>query len=145
MPIFEDLRVCRKAYELTLQVYSATQRFPKHELYGLTAQMRHAAVSIGANLAEGQKRGTKREFSRFVSFSEGSLAELQFYLKLARDLSFLAPEEHDSLLQASEVVERMLVGLQKRLREIAPPQRPHDAAVEPAPTVDSDARSTTND
>ncbi|MEN6549242.1 MAG: four helix bundle protein [Armatimonadia bacterium] len=116
MPRFEDLRVFSHAYELTLLVYQKTESFPKREIYALTSQMRRAAMSVGANIAEGQRRRTPRDFANFIAMSEGSLAELQFYIRLARDLGFLDETDHDLLAEKSSVAERMLAGLHTALR-----------------------------
>ena len=117
MPTFTELRVWDLAYKLSLAVYRVTQSFPKHELYGLTSQMRRSAVSVGANIAEGQKRQTRRDFASFITIAEGSLAELQHYLMLAHDLEFIDNETYDTLCSQSGEVEKMLVGLQKSLRK----------------------------
>ena len=69
MPTFTDLRVWDLAYKLSLAVYRVTKSFPKDELYGLTSQMRRSAVSVGANIAEGQKRHTRKDFANFVTMS----------------------------------------------------------------------------
>jgi four helix bundle protein len=78
--------------------------------------MRRAAVSVGANIAEGQRRKTKKDFSNFLVIAEGSLAEVQHYLLLARDLEFIDEAKFNELNAQAAVVEKMLVGLQRSMR-----------------------------
>jgi four helix bundle protein len=88
MPIYERFAAWRLCHELTLEVYRATESFPKREIYGLTSQARRAAISAGANLAEGSMKKGRNEFRRFLDISIGSLAELSYLLRCARDLGF---------------------------------------------------------
>src|SRR6184192_1537113 len=85
---FQDLVVWRKAHELVLAVYSFTAAFPKQETYGLTLQMRRAAVSIPANIAEGFRRRGKADKARYMNMAEASLEESRYYLILAKDLGY---------------------------------------------------------
>lgn len=96
---FEDLVVWQKAHEFALAVYRLTESFPKSELYGLTAQLRRAAVSIAANIAEGFKKSGKIDKARFMNTSQGSLEECRYYLILARDLGYAQTQELKSLLE----------------------------------------------
>jgi len=80
---FEDLLVLKKAHAYVLEIYLITKQFPKSEIFGLTAQMRRAAVSIPANIAEGFKKRTPREKIRVLNISQGSLEESRYYLILA--------------------------------------------------------------
>jgi four helix bundle protein len=89
---FEDLIVWQKSHQLTLRVYRVTQSFPKHEIYGLAAQMRKAAVSVPANIAEGFSKRGKSDKARFMNIAQGSLEELRYYTILARDLEYTRPE-----------------------------------------------------
>jgi len=88
---FEDLIVWQKAHELVLGIYRLSEAFPKHELYGLTSQLRKAAVSIPANIAEGFKKRGKADKARFLNIAQGSLAECRYYLILVRDLGYGDP------------------------------------------------------
>jgi four helix bundle protein len=81
-----------KAYELTLNVYKATRSFPKEEMDGLTSQLRRAASSVGANIAEGCGRRSDPEMRRFLQIARGSANEIEYHLLLARDLQFLRGE-----------------------------------------------------
>jgi len=83
---FRNIQVWQKAHELTLQVYKATKTFPKEEIYGLTSQMRRAALSIPCNIAEGCARSTDADFARFLDIAIGSASEVECQLLLARDL-----------------------------------------------------------
>jgi len=85
---FEDLLVWRKAHEFVLSVYKLTRTFPKDETYCLSAQMRRAAISIPANIAEGFRKRGKADKARFMNTAEGSLDESCYYLILARDLGY---------------------------------------------------------
>ena len=116
MQDFRKLKVWRKGYELTLEVYGSTATFPKEELYGLTGQIRRAASSVPANIAEACGRGGNAEFSRFLRIAMGSASELEYHLLLARDLKLLYGDEYERL--AGEIVEvkRMLTAFAQRLR-----------------------------
>jgi four helix bundle protein len=89
MKSFRGLKVWHSAHQLTLAVYKATAKFPKEELYALTSQMRRAASSIPANIAEGCGRGTDADFGRFLQIALGSASELEYHLLLAFDLKLL--------------------------------------------------------
>lgn len=102
---FEDLIVWQKAHAFALSIYRLTQAFPKNETYGLTAQLRRAAVSVQANIAEGFKRRGKPDKARFMNVAEGSLEEARYYLRLAHDLGYLASPQ---LGQESAEIGKML-------------------------------------
>ena len=104
---FEDLIVWQKAHSFVLAVYSCSVSFPKHEIFGLTSQLRRAAVSIPANIAEGFKKNTIKDKCRYFNIAQGSLEECRYYLILIKDLHYsnvsnLKPllEEISKLLQA---------------------------------------------
>jgi four helix bundle protein len=90
---YSDLRVWQKSHELVLEVYRLSAGFPAHERYGLTSQVRRAAMSVPSNLAEGSKRAHGNDFARFVNIAEGSLAETEYLLRLSKDLGYLAKTE----------------------------------------------------
>ena len=115
---FKNLEVWRKSHQLTLNVYRATEGFPRSELFGLTSQIRRAASSIEANLAEGCGR-TQAEFAKFVQIALGSNCEVECHLLLARDLSLLADDTHRRLTSQVEEVRRMLNALLKTIRRPA--------------------------
>lgn len=102
---FEDLVVWRKAHEFVLGVYELTKTFPKEETYGLRSQLRRAAVSIAANIAEGFRKRGKADKARFMNTAEGSVDESHYYLILARDLRY---GDTESLIRTLDEVSRLL-------------------------------------
>ena len=102
---FEDLVVWRKAHHFVLAVYKLTASFPKQETYGLSSQMRRAAVSVPANIAEGFRKRGKADKARFMNIAEGSLEESHYYLIPARDLGYA---ETGSLVIALDEISRLL-------------------------------------
>jgi four helix bundle protein len=94
----------------------ATREFPRQEEYGLTSQMRRAASSIPANIAEGCGRGGNAELARFLQIALGSASELEYHLILAHDLGYLEKESFERLTAETTEVKRMLTGLRRRLR-----------------------------
>src|SRR3954454_11779504 len=108
---FHDLRVCKAAHDLTLDIYRVTKHFPKEELYGLTSQIRRSSASIGANLAEGCGRRSDGEMARYVQIAMGSRAELSYHLLLARDLGLLTKQCFEDLQTHVSEVMRMLSAL----------------------------------
>lgn len=115
MQSFKSLKVWRKAHEVTLEIYRLTARFPKDEKFGLTAQVRRSAASVGANIAEGCGRGSDPDFARFLQIAMGSASETEYHLLLARDLGFVEAEAHASAESDVEEVKRMLTALIRRL------------------------------
>ncbi|MBI4480411.1 MAG: four helix bundle protein [Acidobacteria bacterium] len=85
---FQDLVVWQKAHQFVLAVYRLTRNFPKEEMYGLTSQMRRAAISIPANIAEGFRKRTNAEKGRFLNIAQGSIEESRYYLILTQDLNY---------------------------------------------------------
>jgi four helix bundle protein len=110
----KDLDVWKQAMALAGKVYQFTSKFPKEEVYGLTSQMRRAAVSIPSNIAEGAARNSSKEFVQFLYISLGSLAELETQWILASNFGFIehGPDER------VETVRKMLLGLVRHLRKI---------------------------
>ena len=116
---FRELEVWNKSIDLTALVYEFTSAFPKQEIYGLSSQMRRAAVSIPSNIAEGSARGTRRDFRQFVKQAEGSNCELQTQLTIAMRLCFGDPQKARNTEVLSLQIGRMLTGLSTYLaREI---------------------------
>src|SRR5713226_10532830 len=107
----KQLRVWQRSHALVLRIYMATSTFPDSERYGITGQMRRAAASIPANIAEGCARGGQSELRQFLYLSGGSASELEYFLLLARDLRLLTEKQHESLDQAVCEIKRMLTGL----------------------------------
>ena len=100
---------------MSLEIYRVTRAFPRAELYGLIGQLRRAAVSVEANIAEGRGRMGEADFARFLRYALGSATELECHLLLARDLSLLSAEECEELRRRTDEVERMLASLVRRL------------------------------
>jgi four helix bundle protein len=116
MEDFKDLKGWAKAHELTLMVYEKTRSFPRDEIYGLTSQLRRAAASIGANIAEGCGRRSDAEMKRFLQIARGSASKLEYHLMLARDLHILEPRTFESLDGKILEIQRMLAVLVQRLQ-----------------------------
>ena len=99
--------------ELVSDIYRLTANFPKEELYGLTSQMRRAAVSIPSNLAEGHGRSSSKEFHQFIGHSRGSLMELETQIEIARNLEFVSHAAAAALLDRTDEIGKMLTGLRE--------------------------------
>ena len=99
MQRFTDIRVWQRSYTLALSVYQTTASFPAAERFGLTSQLRRAAVSVPTNIAEGSKRRKGQDYARFLNISEGSLAETENLPMLSRDLGFILAEKADRLFE----------------------------------------------
>ena len=102
---FEDVEIWKKAHAWVLKIYRLSENFPKHELFGLTSQLRRAAVSVPANFAEGFRKIGKADKLRFYNIAQGSLEECRYYFILARDLNY---GEVKDLQNEAEVIGKML-------------------------------------
>ena len=110
------LDVWQKSMELVREIYQTTSTFPKNEEYGLSSQMRRAAVSVPSNLAEGAARKGKNEFKRFLNIAQGSLSELDTQVELAHMLGYVASERHSDLMLKMTEISKMLYGLTNSLK-----------------------------
>ena len=110
---FEDVDIWKKAHQFVLDIYRLTEGFPKHELFGLTSQLRRAAVSIPANFAEGFRKVTKPDKLRFYGISLSSLEESRYYLRLTKDLRY---GDTASLRVNLEEISRMLTRYMGKIR-----------------------------
>jgi four helix bundle protein len=110
-----DLIVWQKGMDLVVLIYQATAAFPKHELYGLVSQLRRAAASIPANIAEGQGRRSKAEFCQFLGNARGSLLELDTHLELSLRLKYLTPSQHERIHKDVVEVGKLTNGLLRSL------------------------------
>ena len=108
---YRDLVVWQEAKALAVDVYRYSEQFPKHEIYGLTSQVRRAAVSVASNIAEGQGRLTRGEFVQFLGHSRGSLLELLTQLEIAVELKYLGQSDFQALDAKASNVLRLLNGL----------------------------------
>jgi four helix bundle protein len=112
---FKDLKVWQKSYDLCLSIYRYLRKFPAVEKFGLTAQIRRAAVSIPSNIAEGYGRKSTQEYVYSCYIAYGSLCELETQLRLSKDLEYLNQHDFDKILENLQEVERMLKALIKSL------------------------------
>ena len=114
---YRDLQVWSKAHHLTLELYRISRQFPREETYGITSQLRRAAVSIGANLAEGCGRRTSSELARFVRIAMGLASELDYHLLLCRDLGFINDDDFASSAARLTEVRKMLTSFLNSVEE----------------------------
>src|ERR687893_2791702 len=126
MADYRNLRVWERAHRLTLEVYEATRTFPKEERYRLTTQLRRAAASVPANIAEGCGRNGDAELARFLTIARGSASELDYLLLLAHDLGYLKPPPYEQLAEDVYGISRMLTNFVDRLRHPVAARPPLD-------------------
>jgi len=108
---YQQLIAWQKAIALVTEVYSATKSFPRDEIYGLTSQIRRAAVSVPSNIAEGQGRATRGEFVQFLGYARGSLCEVETQIVIAANLHYIAPDIRERLSDRITELGRILNGL----------------------------------
>ena len=118
---FQDLTVWKKSHRLALEVYGVTRCFPKEEMFGLVAQMRRAAVSVPANVAEGFKKRGKKDKIRFYNLAQGSLSELKYYLILSEDLGY-----HENLCDVRRLTDEVGKMLNRLISSVADFTQVHD-------------------
>ena len=116
---YQELRVWPHAMQLALSTYGAPEKFPKHEIYGLSQQMRRAAVSIASNIAERKGRNTDKEFRQFLFNARGSLLELETQIVIAHELQYIHSESFGNLREQTKQVGRSLGGLLNSLTPMA--------------------------
>ena len=116
---YRGLLVWHRGMDLVESIYQATKAFPRHEIYGLTAQMRRAAVSVPSNIAEGHGRRHLGDYLHHLSIANGSLFELETQLLVAQRLTYLSPSDTEAALRISGELGRMLAGLARALRRRA--------------------------
>jgi four helix bundle protein len=123
MPVkdYRELIVWQKAMDFVEAVYRTTSRFPKEELYGLTIQMRRAAVSIPSNIAEGQARSTTNDFLRFLAIAYGSLKEIETQILIAERLGYINDRQSGTHVQSTTEIARLISGLAKSLKKRSAP------------------------
>jgi four helix bundle protein len=112
---FRDLNIWQKGIDLVKDIYKETQNFPREELYGLTNQIRRAAISIPSNIAEGHIRQHRAEFKQFLSVALGSLAELETQVVISKELNYMSPEISQNLIDQMSSLGKMIRGLTKKL------------------------------
>ncbi|HYE25211.1 MAG TPA: four helix bundle protein [Clostridia bacterium] len=143
MSDFKQLKVWKKAFELTISIYRATEVFPKSELFGLTSQLRRASASVGANIAEGCGRRGDGELVRFLQIATGSNAELEYHLLLAHALGYISQRDHDSLQKKVREIGAMLTSLINASRSSARTSASRDSRLRDSATR-SQARTVGN-
>ncbi|HYM74576.1 MAG TPA: four helix bundle protein [Candidatus Dormibacteraeota bacterium] len=116
---YADLEVWRTAMELVVRIYGISKKFPKEEMYGLSSQIRRAAVSVPSNIAEGKGRSSDKELIQFLCHARGSLFEIQTQLQISERLGYISKEESDSLRGEGVRIGQMLNGLIRSVRPAA--------------------------
>ncbi|WP_078429767.1 four helix bundle protein [Alkalihalobacterium alkalinitrilicum] len=109
------LIVWQKSHQLVLNVYKITKDFPKDEQYGLTSQIRRAAVSVPSNIVEGKARGSNKEYKRFLLIARGSLEEVKYQMLLAKELKYINIEDYEELSKRANEIGKMLNGIIRSL------------------------------
>ena len=112
---YQDLEVWKLSINFVKEIYRLTEKFPPTEIYGLTNQIRRAAVSIPSNIAEGQGRSSAKEFRQFLAIALGSLAEIETQLIITREINLLGNEETEPLLVTIDRIRKMIKGLSKSI------------------------------
>jgi four helix bundle protein len=112
---YRDLQTWKRAMDLVVVVYKATDAWPSGEKFGLTDQIRRAAVSVPSNIAEGQGRSSPNDFLRFLAIARGSLNELETQILIAERLNYLSEDEQDKVLNLADEVSRLLRGLARSM------------------------------
>jgi four helix bundle protein len=113
----KKLEVWNKSVDLCVQIYRLSEMFPKTEMYGLSNQMRRAAVSVPSNIAEGAARQTKKEFMNFLHISQGSLSELDTQVIIANRLNYVTDQSYQKICEKIETISKMITGLIKSLKK----------------------------
>lgn len=116
MKDFRDLKVWQKAHQLALEIYRMSSELPKHELYGITGQIRRAATSIPTNIAEGCGRKSDADFSRFIEIAFSSACELEYLLMLSKDLGYINSSTAQKITDNVVEIKRMLSSFLQKLR-----------------------------
>jgi four helix bundle protein len=112
---YRDLNIWNASIELVKDIYKLTEKFSQQEIYGLTSQMRRAAISIPSNVAEGFRRQHNKEFKQFLYTTLGSCAELETQITIAKELRYIQQDKEDALLEKLDHICRMISNLVKKL------------------------------
>ena len=107
MQRFTQIKTWKRSHALVLAIYRESKGFPHHELFGVTAQLRRAAVSVSCNIAEGSKRRHRCDYARFLNIAEASIAEVEALLMICKDLRYLVPARAAQLLAEADAIARM--------------------------------------
>ena len=114
---YRDLKVWQSAMELTTAIYRVTQKFPRHEIYGLASQLQRASVSVASNIAEGKGRGSDKELVQFLNRARGSLFEVETQVEIAQSLTYITGAELKALSLQTQLVGKMLNGMIAKIRQ----------------------------
>jgi four helix bundle protein len=117
MQDYKSLKVWQKAHQIVINIYKITKLFPKEELFCLVSQIRRAAISIPANIAEGAGRGSRIDFNRFLQISFRSISELEYELMLSNELGYINKDSYKKIEASIEEVKKMLSGLIKSIKK----------------------------
>ena len=117
MQTFKDLKVWEKAHQFTLNVYALTKKFPSEEKFGLTSQLRRAAISVPSNIVEGFKRRGVKDSLNFYTIEEASLEEVKYQLLLAKDLKYISQDIYEKMNEKANEISKMLYSFKKALRK----------------------------
>lgn len=112
---YRELEIWKRAIDLTVDVYALSKHFPEDERFGLTSQIKRAAVSVPSNIAEGAGRNSDKEFNQFLGISTGSIFEVETQLIIAERLNFLTSDQTEKVLQKSDELVRMTKSLKNKL------------------------------
>lgn len=114
---FKNLNIWQRAVDLAESVYKITSKFPREELFGLTSQLRRAVISVSSNIAEGSSRVSKKDFTRFIDISVGSLHEIENLLELSKRLRYVSPKQFEVLVGEIAQLGMQLGGFRKYLQK----------------------------
>jgi four helix bundle protein len=113
---FRNIVAWQKADDLVVCIYELTKAFPRSEIYGLTSQVRRAAVSVAANIAEGSARATLKDYTHFLFIAKSSLVEVEYYVHLSHRLGYLDDDSYQSISQIQEEASKILYGLTQHVQ-----------------------------
>ena len=119
MQSYKELIAYQKGYKLALKIYQITKDYPREEIYGLTSQMRRCAVSIPCNIAEGYRRGHRKEYIQFLHMAHGSCSELETLISLSHDLGLISEQVFQELYGLQEELSKVLNGLISSLSRVS--------------------------
>jgi four helix bundle protein len=124
MQNYKELKVWEKAHQFTIKIYEVTKVFPREEIYGVTSQMRRAASSMPANIAEGCGKFTQLDLAKFLNIALGSANESEYFVLLSKDLSYMSIENFDILNKLINEIKAMLISLINKVRLVSEVDRP---------------------
>jgi four helix bundle protein len=113
---FRNLEIWRKAIVLSSDVYTATNTFPKHEVFGLASQMQRASVSVSSNISEGYRRNSKKEFAAFLGYARGSVGELESQTEIALLQKYISENDRNNLVDKCDELSKMIWSFRKTLK-----------------------------